>query len=182
MRNSNVPLRQIFIRKGEQNMKKMVMACMCDVCGKQMDEKASRYAIRLGVGNWNNDEVQQTNEKDLCRECYDTVRDLLKYDQAEKPSVDKRAKVTKSDDNVNKITKRRSKYDMKKLEQMFCDGYSNQRIEKELGIPDRGAGYYVSLLKQKGLTRGQNRLPEYRETPVQMRTVVDGSGFVVNVK
>lgn len=162
-------------------MKKMVMACMCDLCGKQMDEKASRYAVRLGVGNWNDDVVQHTQEKDLCRECYDIVRDLLKYDQGEKPKVNVTTKVIKSDETVNSVTSRRSKYDMKKLEKMYCDGYSNRRIEDELGMPKTCATYYVKKLEQKGLTRGQNKLPEYKEAPVRMRTVVDENGFVVNV-
>lgn len=163
-------------------MKKMVMACMCDLCGKQVEEKSSRYAVRLGIGNWNDDVVQHTNEKDLCKDCYDVIRDLLKYDQAVRPKLPNRASVYEPDDTDNNITSRRSKYDMKKLEQMFCDGYSNRRIEKELGMQKSSASYYVRKLEAKGLTRGQNKLPEIKESPVQLRTVVDGStGLITSV-
>lgn len=155
-------------------MKKMVMACMCDLCGKQMDEKASRYAIRLGVGNWQNDVVQQTNEKDLCRECYETVRDLLKYTDEKKNEV-------KGSEGIITKRGRQRKYDMEKIEKLFCDGWSNKRIEAELNMSNGASKYYIKDLEARGLTRGQNLLPEYKDAPVRMRTVVDGSGFVVNV-
>ena len=155
-------------------MKKMVMACMCDVCGKQMDEKASRYAIRLGVGNWQNDVVQQTNEKDLCRECYEVVRDLLKY------TDEKKTEVKGSEGTITKRGRQR-KYDIEKIEKLFCDGWSNKRIEAELNMSNGASKYYIKELEERGFTRGQNLLPEYEEAPVRVRTVVDGQGFVVNV-
>ena len=157
-------------------MKKMVMACMCDVCGKQMDEKASRYAIRLGVGNWQNDVVQQTKEKDLCKECYEVVRDLLKYTDTPKNEV----KVVENTDKKRGGGRRRS-YDITKVEELYCNGWVNSRIERELGMSRGAIKPYIKDIEAKGLTRGQNLLPEYKETPVRMRTVVDGSGFVVNV-
>ena len=163
-------------------MKKMVMACMCDLCGKQVEEKSSRYAVRLGIGNWNDDVVQQTNEKDLCRECYDVIRDLLKYESAKKPKLNEVAYGYEPDSIDNGITSRRSKYDMKKLEQMFCDGYPNRRIEKELGMQKGSASYYIRKLESKGLTRGQNKMPEINESPVRMKTVMDSStGLIMSV-
>lgn len=169
-------------------MKKMVYVGYCDVCGREIDCKATRFAIQMGSGNWNNDTVQWTNTKDLCRDCYDTVTDLLKSDQRKKPVARSKAnegpKPAQPDGKPN--FGRPTKYPIEKIYEAYCNGWTNSRIQKEFGIPSSGmTSYLVKKIKATGAVRGENQMPDLEEqkAPVQFRTVVDGSnGLVLGVK
>lgn len=165
-------------------MKKMVMACMCDVCGKEMDSKSSRYVVRMGVGNWNNEEVQMAKEKEMCRECYDTVVDLLNVDSSTK--MTKSEKKKSNGNTVEYISTKglgKSKYPIDDIYEAYCNGLTNVEISKIYDVPKGSIGYIISDIRKKtGAVRGENKLPEYKETPVHIRTVVDGStGLVMSV-
>lgn len=156
-------------------MKKMITVGVCDVCGREIDATGSRPVVRMGIGNWKNDDVQWANDKELCRECYDAVVDILKAE----------VKPKRSDDVMieSKYGFGSSIYPLDELYEMICDGYDNKYISKKLGIPRGSIGYYIRRCKELGAERGQNKRPEVVEKPVQFRTVVDSStGLVMSVK
>lgn len=162
-------------------MKKMITVGVCDVCGKEIDAAGSRPVVRMGIGNWKNDDVQWANDKELCRECYDTVVDILKAEVKPRKS----SKSTSNDGELieSKYGFGKSKYPLDELYEMFCDGYDNNYISKKLGIPKGSVGYYVARCKEFGAERGQNKRPEVVDKPVQFKTVVDSStGLVMRVK
>lgn len=168
-------------------MKKMVYVGYCDVCGKEIDCRSTRFAIQMGSGNWSNDTVQWTNTKDLCRDCYDTVTDLLKSDQKKKPVARNKAN---EGSNAGETDGKpdlgcRTKYPLDKIYEAYCDGWTNSRIQKEFGIPSTGmTSYLIKKCKDTGAIRGQNKIPDLEEqkAPVQLRTVVDGkTGMILDV-
>lgn len=167
-------------------MKKMITIGVCDVCGKEIDAAGSRPVVRMGIGNWKNDDVQWANDKELCRECYDAVVDLLKSEvKPEKVRSRKAPKSTSDDGEIveSKCGLGKSKYPLDALYDMFCDGYDNGYISKRLNIPIGSIGYYITKCKELGAERGQNKRPDVVEKPVQFRTVVDSStGLVINVE
>ena len=163
-------------------MKKMVEVGYCDVCGKEINCKGTRFTIRLGSGNWNNDITQLTHEKDLCRECYETVVDLLKFEPEKKTRVIKKRE-SKTGENRGGSKLGSSKWPVEEMRKMYCDGCSNGEIAEKLGMPMGSVSWYMSKFKSEGLIRGENRMPDRKEeSPVQFRTVVDANGFVVSVE
>lgn len=151
-------------------MKKMVMACMCDLCGKEVNEKETRYVVKFGSGSWTNDIVQFANEKELCRDCYGTIVELMKP----------KSETKKSD----KVVKRRGgnvKHDAAEIERLYRKGYSARRIMNELGITSAGTvNYHIKKFKDAGIICGEDNLPDFKESN-GFKTVVDGSGFVIDV-
>lgn len=158
-------------------MKKNIVVCVCDTCGKEVSDKETRYVIKFGHGSWDNDIVQFANEKEVCRDCYSTLFELMKPKsevEKEKGRIEKKPR--KGNSNA-------AKYDPAKVEELYRKGYSNRRIQAELGMKSAGnVSYYVKKLEDAGIVRGEDVMPEFKESPIQFRTIVDGNGMVVGIK
>ena len=156
-------------------MKKNVMVCNCDLCGKDTTNE-KRFIVRLGVGSWDDDDnMEVKHEKDLCDACYSTLFDLLESDD---------------DNTVKTEVKRRSKRGNKRRDEELYDtvgelyesGCSYKDIVNKLGLPYSKVQYIIYTLRaERGIERKTAEIEVAEpETKIQMDPItVDKEGFLV---
>ena len=156
-------------------MKKMVRVCNCDLCGKDTTN-GKRFIVRLGVGSWDDDNMEVKHEKDLCDACYSTLFDLLESDDDNTVKTEVKRRSRRGGN------KRRDKELYDKVWDLHVSGYSYADIAKKLDTPYSKVSYIINVLRAE---RDIERKPEEievaePETKVQMDPVtVDKEGFLI---
>ena len=156
-------------------MKKFVTVCNCDLCGKEITNE-KRFIVRLGVGSWDDDNMEVKHEKDLCDACYSTLFDLLESDDDNtvKTEVKRRSR--------REGNKRRDRELYDKVWDLYVSGYSYADICAKLDMPYSKVSYIVKTLRAE---RDVERKPAEievaePETKVQMDPItVDKEGFLI---
>ncbi len=157
-------------------MKKNVMVCNCDLCGKEITNK-KRFIVRLGVGSWDDDDnMEVKHEKDLCDACYSTLFDLLESDDDNTVKTEVKCRSRRGGN------KRRDKELYDKVWELHASGYSYADICTKLDIPYSKVSYIIKALRAEGdIERKPSEIEVAEpETKVQMDPIaVDKEGFLI---
>ena len=156
-------------------MKKFVKVCNCDLCGKEITNE-KRFIVRLGVGSWDDDNMEVKHEKDLCDACYSTLFDLLESDNGNtvKTEVKRRSRVGGN--------KRRDKELYDKVWDLHTSGYSYMDICAKLNTPYSKVAYIIKVLRAEHDIERKNAeiAVAEPETKIQMDPItVDKEGFLI---
>ena len=156
-------------------MKKFVTVCNCDLCGKEITNE-KRFIVRLGVGSWDDDNMEVKHEKDLCDACYSTLFDLLESDDDNtvKTEVKRRSRRGGNKRRDNEL------YD--KVWDLHVSGYSYADICAKLDTPYSKVAYIIKVLRaERDIERKSAEIEVAEpETKVQMDPItVDKEGFLI---
>ena len=156
-------------------MKKMVTVCNCDLCGKEITNE-KRFIVRLGVGSWDDDNMEVKHEEDLCDACYSTLFDLLESDDDNTVKTEVKRRSRRGGN------KRRDKELYDKVWELYVSGHSYADICTKLDIPYSKVSYIVKVLRSEHDIERKTEEIEVAEpeTKIQMDPItVDKEGFLI---
>ena len=155
-------------------MKKFVTVCNCDLCGKEITNE-KRFIVRLGVGSWDDDNMEVKHEKDLCDACYSTLFDLLESDD------DNTVKTEVKHRSRRGGNKRRDRELYDKVWDLYVSGYSYVDICAKLDMPYSKVSYIIKVLRaERDVERKPAEIEAAEpETKIQDSITVDKEGFLI---